>query len=270
LIDIKNTIDLPRKTKADLKRVTRAKEILAIGASTDELVDELSELTGKLNVKYKAGRSLPDYRFTKTRKLVYQYLEELGANVIGSTGYEADDMAASLVATNTANGNPWDIILFTVDTDWAGLVNPSVTWICMSGFSPQVRDTIEVWNQWAEKRLKATLNTWRDIWTIKGEQGDKSDNLPRSNGLLLPVIDLLEPPLEKRYWLQNQTMLTALFQKTSKPSLDEGKQASRYIYDLGLTPIPNVLANETIEPLHFTSIEDLTDLKTLLTEMTPC
>ena len=106
LLDIRNTLNLPRKTKALTKLAEEVRDLLALEVKSQEQLDFLDESIDKLNVKYKAGRSLPGYKFTKTKKLVYRYLEQIGVSEMGSPGYEADDMAAAIVATNTANGDP--------------------------------------------------------------------------------------------------------------------------------------------------------------------
>lgn len=260
LADITNTIDLPRKTKAKRALAAQAKEVLMSGKmKTPEQAMILDEANETLTVKYKAGRKLPTYAFTKIRKLIYRYLDQLGANVLASTGYEADDMAAAIVQTNTDNGSPWNVLLLTVDTDWLGLVNPNVTWCCMTGFHPTIRDTLDVCNQWAEKRLGSPLETWRDIWDIKGEKGDASDNLPPSNGILLPVIDLLNPPVEHKYWLKAPDKIGQLFTpQDPKFSVDSARAAGKHLLANGLQPVNKVLPMEKFvihevkdEPIYF-------------------
>jgi hypothetical protein len=253
LKDLRNTVDLPRKARskkgtqalADLASAT--KEILDIPLEqmTDSQLETHNDAQKTLTVAYKAGRAFPEGRFKKIRKLVYGYLSELNARRLESSSYEADDMAAALVATNTLNGDPWSILLLTVDTDWLGLVNPSVTWCCMSGFFPVIRDTLEVCNSWVEKRLKTPLNTWREIWDIKGEKGDASDNLPPSAGKLLPVIDLLQPPLEYRYWLRAQEKIGLLFQpEPPRFNSDKAKVALSHLVASGLSPVVRYLPGE--------------------------
>ena len=212
LRNLNNTVDIPKTSNAksdagkargvikSQKVAQEIKDAMAASPRSYEQDELISFAQIYHTIAYKSGRKLPSYRFKKITKLVIGYLADLDATCLGIPGYEADDMAASLVATNTANGNTWNILLLTVDSDWMGLINPNVTWVCMSGFAPRVRDTLEICNLWAEKRLKETLGTWRDIWDIKGRKGDASDNLPASDGILLPVIDLLNPPAQYRAW----------------------------------------------------------------------
>ena len=96
----------------------------------------------KLPIHYKAGRALPAYRFQKIKKHVFKWLEDGTVQVpfMGFNTYEADDTAASVVALNTLKGNPFNIVLLTVDADWLQLVNPNVTWVCMNGYAPAIRD----------------------------------------------------------------------------------------------------------------------------------
>lgn len=270
LSDISNTINLPRKTKAKQALAEQVRELLAQGTKTEEELEKLDSGIDKLNVKYKAGRSLPAYKFTKTKKLVYRYLDLLEANQIGWSGFEADDMAAAIVQTNTDRGNPYNIILLTVDTDWLGLVNPSVTWVCMSGFTPTVRDSIDVVNSWAEKRLKSTLATWRDIWDIKGDKGDASDNLPASDRQLLPVIDLLKPPAPYKFWKTHANLVSTMFTNESpRFTLEEAKKAQSHLRMNGLQPVNKLLPNESLElvPQHDYGDETVEDMIEMLEQL---
>lgn len=269
LKDLRNTVGIPRKarskkaTQALTDLATTAQTLLEKGVETEAERDTLVEAHQKLTVAYKAGRSLPDYSFKKTRNEVYKWLEELDAFTLYSTGFEADDMAASIVQVNVDNGSPWNVMLLTVDSDWMGLINPNVTWCCMSGFAPTVRDSIEVCNQWAVRRLKSELTTWRDIWDIKGQKGDSSDNLPPSGGLLMPVIDLLNPPAEYQYWLRARAKIEKLF--TSQPSkfgLKAARAAGKHLRANGMAPVVRMLPGE-VSPLVETEqyLFDLTDVE---------
>lgn len=272
LLDIRNTINLPRKTKALTALAEKVRDLLALETKTEEQLDQIDDGIDKLNVKYKAGRSLPEYKFTKIKKLVYRYLDQLGVNQMGSQGYEADDMAAAIVATNTANGSPFNILLLTVDTDWLGLVNPSVTWCCMTGFTPTVRDTIDVVNSWAEHKLKSTLTTWRDIWDIKGEKGDAADNLPRSAGQLLPVIDLLNPPVAHRFWKTHPSLVASMFTNSDpRFTIEDAKAAQNHLRMLGLQPVNKLLPGESIKApiLPDYGNEPIDDMIMLLEQLQP-
>lgn len=248
LNDLDNVLDIPRRLKKKRALAVSAKEALSIPAHnrTSEDIAIVAEAQEKLAVKYKGGRKLPTYAFKKMRKLMYGYINNVGKHhVLESRGYEADDLAASLVYTNRENGSPWDILLLTVDTDWLGLGGDDVTWVCMSGFEPVVRGSIEVVNQWAEKRLGVSLKNHRDIWDIKGVQGDASDNLPASAGVLLPVIDLLNPPVEYRYWLKAPDKLATCFtaQDMGAP-LAVARLAEKHLRLNGLKPVVKYLPGQ--------------------------
>jgi hypothetical protein len=269
LLDMHNVVDIPRKTKAKQKLVVEYKNLIAIpdADKTDEDFDRITELTDKLNIKYKAGRSLPVYKFTKTKKLVYRYISLLSTNVLEEKGYEADDWAAAIVKTNSDKGCPDNLIILTVDTDWQGLVNPSTTWMCMSGFYPVVRDSLEICNVWSEKRLNCTLETWREIWDVKGDKGDASDNLPPSDGVLLPVIDLLDPPIEHRLWLKYPKRIQEVMAPTApRFNLEDAKRACTQLKWNGLQPVVKMLPGESLEPMDFGD-ESVDNLTTMLGEM---
>lgn len=247
LKDLDNVIDVPRKTKPLQKLTEDARRVMATPRMerTEEDDEVLAKAQDKLTIAYKAGRKLPEYAFTKMKKLTYKYLEEMGASVLGSPNMEADDMAASLVVTNREAGSPWDILLLTVDTDWLQLVDPSVTWMCMGGYLPVIRDTLEVVNTWSLRRLKTTLNHWTDIVTVKGDKGDASDNLPPSKGVLIPVIDLINPPVSYRYWLKAPDKVKALF-TINEPrfTVESALAAQSYLRQVGTKPTVNYVPGE--------------------------
>ncbi len=260
LKDLRNVVDIPKPTRArsesgkaralkeSQEKAAIVKAAMAEKEPTDADLEILETARREYGIDYKAGRKFPEYRFKKIRKLVSSFLKELGAATLEAYSYEADDLAASLVKTNSRAGNPWNILLLTVDSDWLGMLNENVTWVCMTGYAPTVRDTIDSINGWALKRLGATLGTWRDIWDIKSHQGDDSDNLPPSAGHLLPVIDLLNPPLEHMYWLREPEKLVSLFRLHSARFSDKDAQDAEYFLKLaGTKPVvkylPDVLDN---------------------------
>lgn len=212
---------VPRKTKKDEKKRERLNELLNQGyqKTEDDLTDgitavlglsekpkqhqvEFNRLSDDLAIHYKAGRKFPEYSFTKLKKLTLEIIRERNWTLLGQKGYEADDIAAAIVKVNECLDSPSNTLLLTIDSDWMGLINHHTSWFCSHGWFPRLRSDLNSVNTWAEKRLGDHLGTFRDIWDIKGQQGDKSDNIPASQGVLLPVIDLLNPPDEHKLWLK--------------------------------------------------------------------
>lgn len=204
------------------------------------------EMHQKLSISYKAGRSLPDYRFKKIKANTLGWIEgdQLNTKGIALPYYESDDLMAAVVKLNRDKGHPYNLIIYTVDCDLMGLIDPSVTWVCMAGYAPGIRDTLEVCNSWGNRpdskgKVKlGHIDTWRDVWTRKGEVGDASDNLPASQGVLLPVIDLIDPPVEHQLHLRpdvkaaiNNAIMTG-----SRPNTTEASRATRYIVNRGSLP----------------------------------
>lgn len=125
-------------------------------------------------------------------------------------GYEADDVAAGIVR-DIDGARP--VILATIDSDWIQMVDDSVTWVCMYGYTPQVRN-IRGGQEWLSKKLckesgkaqsklaEAGINLLkpelRDIVKWKSIMGDKSDNLPP--GTPEYFIDLFNPIEGKKVW----------------------------------------------------------------------
>lgn len=223
---------IPRKTKAAEKKRQRLQEIM--NGAPQVTSTEAAEIAEELSIHYKAGRSLPDYGFTKLKDFVYKCIRDQGWLFFKQLGYEADDIAATIVHINRHLDNPGKLMLLTVDTDWLGLVDNHTSWFCMHGYQPRLRDSLEVINQWAQRRLGCTLSSPRDIWDIKSRQGDRSDNLPESEGMLLPAIDLLNPPEEHRLWNQpiGQDIRAALEQP--RYFQIDSDDAEEYIYRCGI------------------------------------
>jgi hypothetical protein len=138
------------------------------------------------DIHYKGGRKQVS-AFHSTLKLVMQsVIAKHQWAILGIRGYEADDIAATLVALNN-------------DTDWLGLVGDNVHWFCLSGHSPRVRADLKDVNTWATSRLDTTFTSPRELWDYKALNGDASDKLPCFTPL--EVIDLLQPPEIHKLWL---------------------------------------------------------------------
>jgi hypothetical protein len=186
-------------------------------------------------IHYKAGRKLPKRTLTKAKEQTYETLQAKGARVLRLTGYEADDLAAAVtVISRDFPDNR--IILATVDSDWMGLVSPWVSWFCLYGYFPRLRDTMEPINQWCLRRIKTTIETPRDLWKIKASQGDKSDNLPP--GSPLEVIDLLSPPEGHRLWENTQVsgVIRHWLSEPQEPLVTDPDEALDYLRACGLQP----------------------------------
>lgn len=160
----------------------------------------------------------PDYKAARIPKPpIFDGLRErfweMDFRVLHRPGYEADDVAASIVQLWRDRRLDVDqIFLATCDSDWQGLVcQPDVFWVDVAGYTPRVRQRAEIYNwlcsKW--KRQSSYLRgEWRipdpalfqsrDIWEWKRATGDTSDNLPPRSPLYL--IDLFAPPPRFRLW----------------------------------------------------------------------
>lgn len=132
------------------------------------------------------------------------------SNCLTIPGYEADDIAAGIVR-DIDGTRP--VLLATIDSDWIQMVDETVTWVCMHGYAPQVRDIRggKIWlanklrkesgkAQWALSEAGISLldPDLRDIVKWKSIMGDKSDNLPP--GTPSTFIDLFNPAEGKKVW----------------------------------------------------------------------
>ena len=157
--------------------------------------------------EYKGHRGHPPFALQYVQKAFDTLRNEAKLIAMSLIGQEADDVAASIIRLR--NQLPFDqYFLFTVDSDWQGLVaDTRVTWCDTMGYEPRVRSREEIYswlsskhkNQSARGRLLWPLPEReefapQDIWDWKSAVGDDSDNLPAGTPLYL--INLFKPPQE--------------------------------------------------------------------------
>lgn len=175
-------------------------------------------------IGYKAGRKFPPKGFNTFKLNLLSSFRKAGCPIFSLKGFEADDLAAGLSLHNPDR----KILYLTVDSDWMGLIEPGRTgWLCMAGYSPRHRYNLETVNEWAVKRLGTVLSKPSDIWAVKAEQGDKSDNLPK--GTPVSLISLLEPLAGYEAWKQ--------LNLTIKPCLGLAQRALG-LWDARACPFP--------------------------------
>lgn len=226
------------KPKPKANKAQRLRELLTLGtAKTAEEQAESDSLTDALAIHYKSGRKFPEYSFRKLRDTMMKIAIAQKWQILRLPGYEADDLAASVVMLNS--GLPTEaqhrITLVTVDADWMGLVNPNVTWFCMNGYYPRVRAYgSPEFSEWSKRRLGISVSEPREIWDVKVLKGDKSDNLPI--GSPIEVIDLLQPPVDHRIWEVQpiKGLVGSLLANPRKPTLPDVTKAKEYLRQLGI------------------------------------
>lgn len=157
--------------------------------------------------EYKGGRPDKPDTWYQVKEAGYDYIFSKNSPFyyIREEGYEADDVAGSIVRLSPKRS----IFLHTIDTDWLGLVKQSnfdnnsllyeqqeetqVLWANLIKWTPRLRGRKEA-IKYIKDKLKRDVNQPREIWDVKVEKGDKSDNL--IPGSPLEVIDLEAPPME--------------------------------------------------------------------------
>lgn len=188
---------LTRKTKKQQKDTEELRQLLSGTEYTIEQLNRIHELSDSLAIHYKAGRSFPEYSFTKLKKKLRKIQDQLDIPSLALPGYEADDLASAIVRYIDGQER---VLLLTIDSDWLGMLTSSVSWLCMTGYAPRYRYWLDNWEddsdnplqEWCKRRLGASISHPTDIWGIKATKGDKSDNLPV--GSPMEVIDLFNPP----------------------------------------------------------------------------
>jgi hypothetical protein len=184
---------------------------------------------------YKGGRNSCPYQQWLTKRL-YKY-----TNAWTIPGYEADDVAAAVVKTCSADRK---VYLLTVDTDWMQLINENTTWVCVKGFEPPIR-TLENLPAWFQPKLdkgsakvREQLDASKptDIITWKVLTGDSSDNLPK--GTPRYMFDLLEPKAGHKLWeLLDVPALVA--SKQNPVNADSGVLKNEWVLENdGILPTP--------------------------------
>lgn len=149
-------------------------------------------------VAYKAGRAHSSNNFKVIKGFSHSLIDASGLPIVGSPGYEADDMAGLLTLLRDELTPDQQILQVTTDTDWLGLVdNTNVFWFCMFGWYPRLRDTADIMAEWSKRRLGTACHTGQDIFDTKALKGDKSDNLPSGcPEIVRKVVDLRQQPSE--------------------------------------------------------------------------
>jgi hypothetical protein len=182
---------------------------------------------------YKGGRDSCPYQQWIAKRL-YSYTKAWTV-----PGYEADDLAAAVVATADR-----PVYLITIDTDWMQLVSDQVTWVCVKGHPPGVRSlaNFSIWFdrklEKAGKKIREQLDTSnpKDIVTWKVLAGDSSDNLPK--GTPRHMFDLLEPRSDMKLWEHMDVPLTVR-QRAVPVKKDDGLARNNWIIENdGRLPTP--------------------------------
>jgi hypothetical protein len=159
----------------------------------------------RLGIDYKAGRKEKSATWNVINERFLSRCNQLGVPILSFPLFEADDVASLVVKVATENFVGVD--LFTVDTDWLGLVSDSVKWLNMAHWSPRLRNNVESISEWSEARLGVKISAPEEIWEVKSIQGDKSDNLPP--GTPLGLISLIEPMPGFRLWENDSCVAVA-------------------------------------------------------------
>ena len=201
--------------------------------------------------EYKGHRGIPPFAFQYVEKAFMDLRREAKLIAMSLTGQEADDVAASVIRLR--NQLPFDqYFLFTVDSDWQGLVVDSrVVWCDTAGFEPRVRSRREIYSWLTSKHKKQSARNqllWplpseeefvsEDIYRWKSTVGDTADNLPPGTPLYL--IDLFQPPYEydpvTRYQESIMATITRLMRHNLSPFDNDLEQTLHY-FGVGL-PLP--------------------------------
>ncbi|HSZ43113.1 MAG TPA: DNA polymerase I [Trebonia sp.] len=125
--------------------------------------------------EYKAGRQKTPDEFFSQLSLIYEVLDALGVKHLEASGYEADDIIATLATL--AAGDDMDVLIVTGDRDVLQLVNEKITVLMTRvGISNMTRFTPE------EVASKYGLSPvqYPDFAALRG---DPSDNLPGIPGV---------------------------------------------------------------------------------------
>jgi DNA polymerase-1 len=125
--------------------------------------------------EYKAGRQKTPDEFFSQLSLIYEVLDALGVQHLEASGYEADDIIATLATLAARDG--MDVLIVTGDRDVLQLVNDKITVLMTRvGISNMTRFTPEE----VEAKYGLTPAQYPDFAALRG---DPSDNLPGIPGV---------------------------------------------------------------------------------------
>ena len=125
--------------------------------------------------EYKAGRAKTPDEFFSQLSLIYEVLDALGIRHLEASGYEADDLIATLATRASANG--MEVLIVTGDRDVLQLVDDKVTVLMTRvGISNMTRFTPEE----VEAKYGLSPVQYPDFAALRG---DPSDNLPGIPGV---------------------------------------------------------------------------------------
>jgi DNA polymerase-1 len=126
-------------------------------------------------VEYKAGRTKAPDEFRGQISLIFEVLDALGIRHLSASGYEADDIIATLAARAEAEGD--DVLIVTGDRDTFQLITDRVTVLYNSrGVSDMRRyDPASL-----HEKYGLTPAQYPDFAALRG---DPSDNLPSIPGV---------------------------------------------------------------------------------------
>ena len=125
--------------------------------------------------QYKAQREKSPDLFVEQLPLIDEVLEAMGVQQIRISGFEADDVIATLATAGRAEG--WDVVVVTGDRDAFQLIEPGITVLyTVRGISDIVRADAA----WLSGRYGIEPSQYVDYAALRG---DPSDNLPGVPGV---------------------------------------------------------------------------------------
>lgn len=195
--------------------------------------------------EYKGHRGSPPFAFAHVERAFEDLRREVKLIAMSLTGSEADDVAASVIRLR--NQLPFSqYFLFTVDSDWQGLVvDTRVTWCDTVGYEPRVRSREEIYSWLATKHKNQSVRDqllWplpekeefvpQDIWKWKSAVGDSSDNLPAGTPEYL--INLFNPPAEYDPIVRHRESIMATITRVQRHTFQIASNLERTIQYFGV------------------------------------
>ncbi len=127
--------------------------------------------------EYKATREKAPEDLHKSVPMICETLSKMGISVVSRSGYEADDVMASLAGEATANG--WRTVIVSGDKDLCQLVSPSV-----SILRPPKKRGESRYTMMGREEVKAEYGVYPEqIVDYLTLIGDSADNVPGVSGI---------------------------------------------------------------------------------------
>lgn len=190
--------------------------------------------------EYKAGRGSKPDSFKLCEKAGYNYIHQAGStfHYFSKEYFEADDCAGEVCRIKrAAPENKRNILLYTLDGDWQGLVSNQhqITWVNTGPWLPRVRGDQEVIDYYFRKE-GTKISSPYGCYTFKEQFGDSGDGL--APGSPLRFFDLYHEDKNWKFSTEESNILKSVVNNFSiSNNISHLESSKNFLHARGL-PLP--------------------------------